>query len=220
MDDDGTNATDGAQDTAPRPAGPAPFPRADLYAALTRPHLAIPLVLAQRARWIATVTAGRDGGLLVVLMLASSAVYALPYGLVLGIGRFWQIAALYLGSVAICLPSLHVFGAYLQVRLDLTQALVLGLSTACVASMFSFGFAPIFAFLSLTMDASSSAGTVWGLSALLLGASVFAGTIHLLRALHHSTEIGAPSPLHALMVAWQILLLFITYRMGLVLGLM
>ena len=38
--------------------------------------------------------------LLVILTLAASLLYALPLGLVLGFDRFWHVAALYLGSVA------------------------------------------------------------------------------------------------------------------------
>lgn len=193
-----------------------PFARDELLAALVRPHRWIDLLLTERKRWTRTVTMDRHPGLLVALMLAASLVYALPFGFVLGFDRFWHIAALYLGSVAICLPSLHVFASYLGLGLRAGQSLSLGVLVSSVASIFSMGFAPIVLFLSATM---SGTGTMTGVACALLGVSLFAGMGQLMRSLRIRAAQEQVGNLLVLMMVWQCLLLFITFRMGVFLGL-
>lgn len=193
-----------------------PFTQAELFAALVRPQRWIDLLLTERKRWARTVAMERHAGLLGVIMLAASLVYALPFGLVLGFDRFWHIAALYLGSVAICLPSLHIFAGYLGLGLRPSQSLSLGVLVSSVASIFSVGFAPIVLFLGATM---SDAGTMSRVACALLGVSLLAGMGQLMRTLRMRAAQENEGKLFGLMTVWQCLLLFITFRMGVFLGL-
>ena len=61
----------------------------------------------------------------------------------LGLDRFWRVAALLLGALAICVPSLHVFGRYLGAGLSWAQTLAVSLAATAVTSLFTFAFAPI-----------------------------------------------------------------------------
>ncbi|MFK8001708.1 MAG: hypothetical protein AB8H86_19090 [Polyangiales bacterium] len=193
-----------------------PFTRDELLAALLRPQRWIDLLLAERERWTRTVTMDRHAGLLIAIMLAASLLYALPFGFILGFERFWHIAALYLGSVAICLPSLHIFAGYLGLGLRVGQSLSLGVLVSSVASIFSVGFAPIVLFLSATMSGS---GTMTAVAYALLGVSLFAGMGQLMRSLRIRAAQENVTNLLMLTIVWQCLLLFITYRMGVFLGL-
>ncbi|MDH5492205.1 MAG: hypothetical protein OEY14_09640 [Myxococcales bacterium] len=192
-----------------------PFSRAELLEAMRRPARLIDLILAERARWMRTVSQGQNAALLAALMGLAGLLFALPYGLVLGLDRAWHIAALFLGSVAICWPSLHIFGSYLGLRVETGQSLALGLLVGAVASIFSLGFAPILWFLGATMDPRISAMTLGTISALLLGVALLVGLAQLRRCL--KLRRADPS-LGWLMVIWQGLVLFITYRMGCYLG--
>ncbi|MFT5357955.1 MAG: hypothetical protein ACI9KE_005192 [Polyangiales bacterium] len=192
-----------------------PFTRDELFAALVRPQRWVDLLLTDRERWTRTVTMDRHAGLLVAIMLATSLLYALPFGLVLGFDRFWHIAALYLGSVAICLPSLHIFAGYLGLGLRAGQTLSLGVLVCSVASIFSVGFAPIVLFLGATMSGSA----MTGVACMLLAVSLFAGMGQLMRSLRIRAAQEHASSLLLLMMVWQCLLLFITFRMGVFLGL-
>lgn len=193
-----------------------PFTREELLSALLRPHRWVDLLLTERKRWTLTVTMDRHPGLLVAIMLAASLIYALPFGFVLGFERFWHIAALYLGSVAICLPSLHIFAGYLGLGLRAGQTLSLGVLVSSVASIFSVGFAPIVLFLGATMSGSSTMKTV---AYMLLAVSLFAGMGQLMRSLRIRADQERVANLLVLMIVWQCLLLFITFRMGVFLGL-
>lgn len=196
-----------------------PFTRAELFAALWRPQRWTDLLLADRERWMLTVTHGQHAGLLIAIMLVTSVLYALPFGLVLGFERFWHIAALYLGSVAICLPSLHVFAGYLGLGLRAGQTFALGVLVSAVASIFSLGFAPIVAFLHATMDPTNSAGAMAGLACTRLAVALFAGMGQLMRSLRLRAGHERVGSLRLLMLVWQCLLMFITFRMGAFLGL-
>ncbi len=194
----------------------APFTRDELLAALLRPQRWTELLLADRERWTRTVTVDRHAGLLIAIMLVASLLYALPFGFVLGFDRFWHVAALYLGSVAICLPSLHIFAGYLGLGLRPSQSLSLGVLVSAVASIFSLGFAPIVCFLGATMTGST---TIRGVACTLLGVSLLAGMGQLMRSLRIRAQQDRVGDLRLLMLVWQCLLLFITLRMGTFLGL-
>src|SRR5690349_5416788 len=103
------------------PPGVPPFDARELRAAAVRPHRWIDLVLADRARLAKTIAGGDDLLLLSGILLATSVLAALPYGAVLGPHRVLRVAALTLGSVAICFPSLHVFSGYFGCRNRLGQ---------------------------------------------------------------------------------------------------
>src|SRR5262245_22861073 len=86
-----------------------PFDAGDLRAAARRPHRWIDLVLVDRSRLAKTIARGDNLLLLCGILLATSVLSTLPYGALLGPDRALRVAALILGSVAICFPSLHVF---------------------------------------------------------------------------------------------------------------
>ncbi len=196
-----------------------PYSSQELLSAFLRPHRAIDVILAQRARWITSVAEKRELVLLVSLMFSTSLFYAVPYGAVIGWDRYWQISALYLGSVAICFSSLHVFSAYLGVRISLAQSLAMAILVSSVAAIFSFGFFPILWFLSATMTDENSVGTVRAISVFLLSISLLAGILQLFRCLMPETPLSTYGSFTILIFFWQALLAFIAYRMGLFLGL-
>jgi hypothetical protein len=201
---------------APAPAA-APFDASEILATALRPHRAIDLVLVHRARFTRTVTEGRHLPALAGLMLLASVLFTLPYGAVLGLHDLWRVATLYLGSVAICFPSLHVFSGYLGCRMTLGQNLVIALVISAVAGMFVLGFAPILWFVELTTTAGSIAtGTV---SVVLLSGALVAGLGHVARTLMEDPSARPDRSYQVLMVAWQGLLVFVAYRMGDFLGL-
>jgi hypothetical protein len=197
-----------------------PYSAAELGEALRLPHRAIDLVLTQRERWIASLAQGRQAPRLLAVLLVTSLLYSLPYGLLLDPRRCWQIAALYLGSVAICFPSLHVFSSFLGVRLRVEQSLALALLTATVASIFSLGFAPVFWFLSLTMPDRHSTASLQGITCLLLTVSLLAGLLQLGRCSRGASRMLGGKAFPRLVILWQGLLVFITYRMGEYLGIL
>ncbi len=212
-----TEVSPAAAPAATPPASP-PYSVAELRQVLYLPHRAIDVILTDRSRWLSTVTGGQQAPLLLGVMLLSAGLYAVPYAAVLNGGRLWHIGALYAGSAAICYPSLHVFSAFLGVRLQPAQSLALSMLSATVASIFSFGFFPVLWFLSATMSEASSAGSVQTISAVLLTVSLCAGLLQLGRCLKHLRQVVGGRSWSVLIIFWQALLVFITYRMGLSLG--
>ena len=71
------------------------------------------LVLGARRRFATNVAQEHRLPTLLLVLTVATAVFALPFGAVLGLAGFWRVAALLLGALAICIPSLHVFGRYL-----------------------------------------------------------------------------------------------------------
>lgn len=138
---------------------------------------------------------------------------ALPLGAVLGPARLLRVAALNLGSVAICFPALHVWSGYLGCKNRLAQDLGLALLVSAIAGVFGLSFAPIVWFLRLTTAPGSiGADTV---SAGVLALAVVAGVAHLARTVREQASALSPTRGHRLlMVAWAGLLLFIACRMG------
>ncbi len=197
-----------------------PYSAAELGEALRLPHRAIDLVLARRERWIASLAEGRQAPRLLAILVVGSLLYALPYGALLDPRRCWQVAALYLGSVAICFPSLHVFSAFLGVRMRIEQSLALALLTATVASIFSLGFAPVFWFLSFTMPDQRSRESLHGITFLLLAVSLLAGLLQVGRCSRGASRMLGGKAFPRLVIFWQGLLVFITYRMGEYLGIL
>ena len=170
------------------------------------------VALAENPRFVATVAAGTNGWLLCKLLLFASLLFSIPYGVVLGFGRLWHVAALFVGSMLICFPSLQVFSAYIGLKIDTQQNFSLALLITSVAAIFSFGFFPILWFLDVTMN-DESVITSANISLGLLTISILAGLAQLGRCL----LIARGTKLHTspyLLFAWQGLFLFIAFRMA------
>ena len=195
---------------------PRAFDDREMYALYQRPHRVADLVLAQWPRFVATVAAGGHLRLLVVSMVAASVVFAVPYGLVLGLHAAWRVTALFLGSLLLCVPALHVFGAYLGQRRSPAQTLAQALSLSTVAALFSLAFAPILWFLAVTNAPGAVIDTPM-LSRWLLAVCFLAGVGHLLRCTWGARALGAADLM--LVPVWLTLLGFVTLRMAGALGL-
>jgi hypothetical protein len=187
--------------------------------ALTQPLRAIDIALAEPERVGANVVAGLALGRIALVLLLTSLLYAIPYGMVLSLAEWWKIVALTLGSTLICLPSLFVFSSYLGQRLRLEQILVLGLTIPAVAALFCLGFAPILAFLRATMTAEDSQLPWRSISNVLLSIAVLAGIVQLWRT-WLAARIAAPSNLFAVvLMVWHAVFLHVLIRMASVLHL-
>jgi len=191
-----------------------PFSSAELRRAFRRPLRVLDVVFTERDRLVATLAARNVPLALVGVLLFASVVFALPYGAVLGWGSFWRVAATFLGALAVCFPSLHVFCAYAGLRLRVEQNAALALVIPTVAALFTFGFFPILWFLKATMLADSAV-TPGDLSVVLLVASLLAGIGHLYRCLPRMAGRGGYV---VLTLGWQVLFVFITHRMASLLG--
>ena len=126
------------------------FTRAEIVRAFVRPYKVIEYVLGGFERLARNIEEGRDLVLLTALLVAASILFAVPYGAVPPARAPWKIVVLYLGSLLICLPSLHVFSQYLGFRLSVLQNTALSLVIPTVAAFFSFGFFPIIWFIHAT----------------------------------------------------------------------
>lgn len=203
----------------PTPTLPAPLESREIREAMIKPHLSVEVLLSDPYRLVATLPERSATLWLALLTACASVLCAVPFGLVLGLERFWQVAVLFFGSQLICLPSLHVFSLFVGCRVSLAQSFVFGTMVSAVAALFSLGFAPIAWFLSATMPADGSALAGHYINLLLLTASLGAGLVHLGRCLAagYRRRIG-PHPW--VLAGWTVLLLFITYRMAGTLGLL
>lgn len=206
-----------------RPAEPGPpqepYSAAELLAAYVRPHRVVEVILARWRRLAANIAEGRRLRHLLGLLLLASVVAAIPYGAVVGPDRFWRVAVLFLGSVLICFPSLHVFGAFLGLRNDLGQNLTLALVISAVASLFTLGFAPVLWFLQATTPKGGADDVIHGISVALLATGLVAGLVHLGRMIFLDRRLRSSRAGASMIVLWQVLLVFITCRMGIFLGL-
>src|ERR1041385_1770536 len=122
-------------DPQPVPATvpPAAFQLDELRRPLARPHTVLEIVLAERARLVATVRRGANLGLLVALLVATSILCTVPFAMVRNAVRAGDLAVLFLGSTLLCFPSLQVFSSYLGVRASPAQNLVLALLVPAAA---------------------------------------------------------------------------------------
>jgi hypothetical protein len=205
--DDATNA----------PLAPAtPFAGAELAAMLRWPGRSFDAVLGEHRRLGASL-AGPPAWRLAAVLTALIALTSLPFGVVLTGADCWKVAALFGGSVLLCWPSLQVFGAYLGCGLHPAQSLALALLTACVATMFTFGFAPILWFLQVTMQHGDRVDAADAASAMLTVA-LLAGLAHAARCCAARTA-GHRDRAFVLLIVWQVLVLMLTIRMARALGL-
>jgi hypothetical protein len=196
---------------------PNPFSRKELNQTLAMPLRLLEVVLAERGRLVANITGRRDLARLALAMLLGSVLFALPYGAVLSPSSFWDIATLFVGSMVICFPSLLVFSAYLGVAISLTQNLVLALIITTASALFCFGFFPILWFLRSTMADDGGIVTAEHISIGLLTVSLIAGISQLNRCLFVDKALRGVQSSPFLLLFWQGLLIFITYRMATVL---
>lgn len=200
-------------------AEPGAHPRGALTAALRNPLRILELALGDRPRLLATIDTRTDVAILVAVLLLGGILFALPFGLALGAARFWDVAVLFEGSLLICFPALHVFGVYFGLRVGSLQSLALVAWATCVAALFTFGFAPIQWFLTLTMQTGDLIAAR-DLAIVLLVVALLAGIATLLHAARRSPlarwrRAGLP-----LVAVWLALFAFITYRMARLLALL
>lgn len=191
---------------------------AELHHLLRSPARAVDFVLADHGRLAASIARGQAPLLLSGLLLACSLVASLPYALANGWTVPWRIGALYSGSVLVCWPSLQVFGSFLGIRLHPTQSLQLSLLIAAAASIFTLGFAPIVWFLRATMR-SGDWVDVDSMYRVLLVLALLGGIGQLGRCIGTNPALRGLRAAWPLLVAWQGLVLFITWRMARTLGL-
>jgi len=192
-----------------------PFSRQELRGMLGAPLRMVDLVLGERRRFAANVAQEHRLPTLLVVLTVATAAFALPFGAVLGPHGFWRVAALLLGSLAICIPSLHVFGRYLGIGLSWAQTLAVSLAAAAVTSLFTFALAPILGFFRVTMSASDVV-TPQNMAVMLLICAFAAGIGQLFfvalgnRAL--ARRIG-PAAIPVI-IPWLVLYLIITVRLA------
>ena len=200
------------------------FEAQDLGLSLLTPTRVVEILLTDWPRLAKSVAEKRFLGRLGLLLLLVSAVAAIPYGAVLMEGGFWRVSTLFVGSLAICFPSLFIFSAYLGCRVDFMQNLVLSLLITSVSAVFSFGFFPILWFLKETMGdaAVNETGRVtWThISTGLLTLALIAGLAQPCRYLLEQTSLKQPSVPLALLLGWQALVVFICHRMAIALALL
>lgn len=191
-----------------------PFSRQELRGMLSAPLRMVDLVLGARRRFATNIAQEHRLPTLLLVLAIATAAFALPFGLVLGLDRFWRVAALLLGALAICVPSLHVFGRYLGAGLSWAQTLAVSLAATAVTSLFTFAFAPIVGFLRVTMTEPSD--IPWrDMAVLLLGCALVAGIgqlFFLMRGEPVLRRLGRSFGL--LLIPWLALYIFITVRLA------
>lgn len=216
--------------TSPVPDLPHPVPKRErvpvepldertIHSAFVNPVVAVDVVLASPHRVSANLERKTALGTLAVLFLFAAALFALPYGFVLGLDAWWRVAAFYLGSTLICLPSLFVFSVYLGFGSTLSRTAVLALTIPAAAAIFTAGFAPILWFLQLTFDAEAKQIGWRDVSIVLLWVSLAAGLVQLWRSLRAPAIDTALVLYLMLWIAWHGVFLFVLARMGHLLGL-
>lgn len=214
-------AASSAGSFAPRRQPPdRPCSRDELLQALVRPDRLLEIVLGAPERLAANARAGSSLAPFLALLLLASTLFALPYGCVIGWAAWWKIAVLYLGSTLLCVPSLHVFATYLGLRVPLAPLLLLALAMPAVAALFTVGFAPILGFLKWTMGSGAGAIAWESLSAVLLGAALFAGIGQLWRCLAaapFAQQRQQPRSFGGVLIGWLCVFLYVLVRMASVL---
>ena len=199
---------------------PEPFSAQDLRRAVTRPDLLVEYVLGSKERLGSTLSGGRAIWLLAGLLMAASVLSTIPYGLLSPTGSPWKVAVLFTGSLLICFPCLYVFGQFLGLELGLARSLALALIVTSTAGLFTFAFSPIIWFITFSVDAVPELKvSPRHLSVFLLSLSLLLGVVQMDRCLRGPDALLRRFPYVLLLVApWLALLVFITYRMARLLG--
>lgn len=191
----------------------APWTDADLLSVWRRPYLAADVLLTHPQRLGATVARRPRQALLAATLLVVSLVFAAPFGLVLGPDKAWRVAALFVGALAVCFPSLHVFSAFLGRHVDVRQDLTLALTISAVAALFAAGFAPVIWFLDLTMGDGVVVGARQ-VGGWMLGFCLLAGLVHQGRCMQSEPTLRASPGVASLLLVWHALLAFVTVRLA------
>ena len=202
----------------PEELAATPFAPGELAATARRPHRLQDVVLGERRRLAATLHGVEALPALLTALLVCSLLAALPFAMVDGLDRVAHVAALFLGSVLLCYPSLQVFGAYLGVRLQPIQCLAIALVIPSAAALFTLGFAPIYWFLQFTMPAADAELNVTRIVLLVL--SLVLALSHVNRCLYSDGRLAPLRESWALWAGWQLLVVFLTYRMAETLGML
>src|SRR5262245_29939475 len=100
-------------DGAAAPEEVPPFSRLELRAMLRAPLRVADLLLVERRRFAVNVVQDHRLPTMALVLLAATVAFAVPFGVVLGAASAWRVAALLAGGLAVCFPSLQVFGLYL-----------------------------------------------------------------------------------------------------------
>jgi hypothetical protein len=210
--------TDG--DAHPTTTGAEPLSADELKRALVRPDLLAAHVLGSADRVAMNLAGGGGLALLTAVLAATSLAATAPFGAASPIANWWDVAALYTGSLLITFPCLHVFLRFLGVRIGFVTNLALCLVITATAAIFTLGFAPIVWFIDRTTTAGDGApGTAGDMSRALLAVSLLMGVVQMGRCLASSAcGAGGRGPLRTSIVVWVPLLVFITWRMAAVLG--
>jgi hypothetical protein len=186
---------------------------------LRRPLRAMDLLLAQRRRLATSVALEHRLPSLAVVLLTTTILFALPYAAVEDVNRVWRVPLLLLGSLGICLPSLHVFSRFIGGCLSWMQILCIALAATAVAALFTFAFAPILGFLRATMIGSQVVNAA-NMSIVLLLFSLGAGIAQLLRLLRGDSSLrGLGASVTRVLLPWLALYIFIFCRLAQVLEL-
>ena len=204
------------------------FSPAEIKRAIYLPHLAIEYILGKRDRLSLSVRERGRLGLMVMLLFVAGLAFSVPYSLLEPVSgsfkpyKLMYIFLLFTGSLLICLPSLHIFNKYVGLDQDPGQSLAMALVISTVAAMVSFGFFPIVWFIHFTSGATpSAADTIKILSNCLLTAAFFMGVLHMGRCFLWSRQLPKLKTANLLVMAfWVCLLTYITYRMGIHLGIL
>jgi hypothetical protein len=196
-----------------------PFSRQELRGMLRAPLRMVDLVLGERRRFATNLVQEHRLPTLLLVLAVATAAFALPFGAVLGMRNVWRVAALLLGSLAICVPSLHVFARYLGAGVTWAQTLAVSLAATAVTSLFTLALAPILGFFRATMSSSTDV-TPQGMAVLLLVLAFSAGIGQLFRlALAERTLARRIGPAAIpVIIPWLVLYLLITVRLANVLG--
>ncbi|GEM_PF-2991859 len=203
----------------PKPRPPAPYSPEDLKHLYRHPASMLELLLSQRERFTHTLSEPKSLPWLALVLICASLVASIPFGLLSPMQSLWKPAALFCGSLLICFPSLHVFSLFLGYRPSLEQNAVLTLLICSVASTFAMAFSPIVWFIRISTRAhEETVMTPEFMAQLFLLSALLLGVFHMLRHLKSWTQTqDVATPSQALMFCWIPLLLFISYRMALLL---
>jgi len=192
-----------------------PFSRQELHGMLRAPLRLVDLVLGERRRFATNVAQEHRLPTLLLVLTIATAAFALPFGAVLGLRGFWRVAALLLGSLAICLPSLHVFGRYLGIGVSWAQTLVVALASSAVTALFTLALAPILGFFRVTMSASDVV-TPQGMAVMLLICAFAAGIGQLFSVALGNRVLArriGPAAIPVI-IPWLVLYVIITVRLA------
>ena len=207
---------------APRPPA-EPFTQADIAAVWTQPWRLVEFVLSGSSRIAANVAQGKHLGSLVLALMLTSILFALPYASVVAQrpwwDSWWRVVVFYLGSTLICVPALQVFSSFLNLRVSLPQILVFALTIPAVGALFTFGFAPILGFLRITGDGDGDLVSWHTISIVLLVFASLAGIAQLWRCLAASKGLPSRWRFVAVVFAWHWIFIVVLLRMGDELGL-